>query len=205
MTTAVTKGTLRLGEVGPEISGPAGSVLTFGADGRTLTGEPVPVPPAVSPARTHVALVGDAFAPIPPGSPGNITTTALSLPYSLESDEVLDIRIDWSIVTATLPAPASSYFNATMLLEISVDGQVTWLPVQSISSVHVLLAPPNPAADAPPFVPGVPLVYELTPLGAPPTGGVVWFRASFASNAASDDTFDARGVSFSFTQAKLLG
>jgi hypothetical protein len=45
MTTAVTKGTLRLGEVGPEISGAPGTVLTFGADGRTLTGEPVPVTP----------------------------------------------------------------------------------------------------------------------------------------------------------------
>jgi hypothetical protein len=39
VTTAVTKGTLRLGEVGPEISGPPGSVLTFGPDGRTLTGQ----------------------------------------------------------------------------------------------------------------------------------------------------------------------
>jgi hypothetical protein len=42
MTGTVTKGTLRLGEVGPEISGNAGEFLAFGADGRTLQGTPAP-------------------------------------------------------------------------------------------------------------------------------------------------------------------
>lgn len=40
MTSVVTKGTLRLGEVGPIIESTPGYVLTFGADGRTLEGQP---------------------------------------------------------------------------------------------------------------------------------------------------------------------
>lgn len=36
----VTQGTLRLGEVGPQLEGEPGTVLTFGSDGRTLSGQP---------------------------------------------------------------------------------------------------------------------------------------------------------------------
>jgi hypothetical protein len=204
MTDTVANALLRQGQVGPVLAGTPGDVLTFGPDGRTVSGQAIPPPPVVSSARALLVQAGSSFAPIPPGSPGNITSTPFAVPYNLAADEVLEIAVAANIVTASLPAPASSYFNAGMSLEISTDGGATYAPVASLASAYVLLAPPNPLTDAPPRVPMPTLYYQLAPLGAPPTGNQVWFRAGFSSNAASNDSYDATDIAFSFTQAKLI-
>jgi hypothetical protein len=126
MTTAVTKGTLRLGEVGPEISGPAGSVLTFGADGRTLSGQPAANAGALSALElfgAEIVAAGDTTT----GADGPVHTAAALLGTGVAVFPAgSKLALEWiSKVAAT---GAGDVF-ATLELELSTDGGTVWTPL----------------------------------------------------------------------------
>jgi hypothetical protein len=147
MTTAVPKGTLRFGEVGPEFSGEPGSVVAFGADGRTLAGIPAAnaaalsalelfsaelVAPAGSttgadgPVHTAASLLGTGVTAFPAGS--SLALELLSLVSGdgagiVEAGLTLEVSVDGGTVWAPLPDPLVSWFTADAL-NVPVDTAV---------------------------------------------------------------------------------
>jgi hypothetical protein len=126
MTTAVTKGTLRLGEVGPEISGPAGSVLTFGENGRTLSGQPAANARQLSALELFSSEIVAAGATTT-GADGPVHTAADLLGAGVAAFPAgATLALEWiSKVAAT---GAGDVF-ATLELELSTDGGATWNPL----------------------------------------------------------------------------
>jgi hypothetical protein len=126
MTTAVTQGSLRLGEVGPEISGPPGSVLTFGPNGRTLSGKAA----AASSSTTALEKFADTIV-----APAGTTTTADG-PVHTAAD-LLGAGVAAFPAGARLAVNYSSLVSgdgagdvkSTTTLEFSLDGGATWNPV----------------------------------------------------------------------------
>jgi hypothetical protein len=89
MTGTVTKGTLRLGEVGPEIEGTPGDVLTFDTDGRTIKGTTPSAGAVLAPLRNTFWL--DALTTTTgPGLPLKASATAAAFATLVQAFAALD-------------------------------------------------------------------------------------------------------------------
>lgn len=121
MTTAVTKGTLRLGEVGPEISGPPGSVLTFGPDGRTLTGQAAGGAPLLTgPLVPAVIELSEAS----PGPSSAVVTLATLAQAGARTGVQVNGWADLNMSVDETGSPSAS--DGAILVEISWDGGSTF-------------------------------------------------------------------------------
>jgi hypothetical protein len=106
-------------------------------------------PPSLGGSSAFVKSVSTSGASLVNPSGATVHTDPFSVPYSIGLTDLLAIRMETYIVTADNPAPASSYFNYGMALEMSTDNQATWNAIAGGFYVATLLAPPLPNSDAP--------------------------------------------------------
>jgi hypothetical protein len=160
-------------------------------------------PPAASPPPAKFLLT-EASPPNPVIPGGSQASGIIIVPHTLEADEVLELEAYTLVTTGSSPSPATSYWNLTLLLEVSSDGGVVFNPVTAINYYITTSGPPDLLNDAPPNFP-VSLRFQVTPFDPAPTD--LRFRLRVDSNAASNDSLSfsgGHGVEFTLTQGKKL-
>lgn len=148
----VTQGTLRLGEVGPQLEGDPGTVLTFGSDGRTLSGMPAgggqsSTDSNSEPQETATPPLVLVLNPSPPAFGGVVVTGLLT--------------INW-----TNAESSNASVGAVVRIEGSKDGGATYTQIGEDFQVSAF----NPSTAAVQFVTiNVPVLWQDV---GPPTGAV---------------------------------
>lgn len=188
MTTAVVKGTLRLGEVGPEISGPAGSVLTFDPDGRTLRGAPA----GSSGGLSAVESLGTTIV-----APGGATTSAdgpehTALAVTGQATFPAGSKLVCNL-TSGIAGDGAGLVDATLTLEVSLDGGTTFVPQVEVARGRFTSA----GANDPLATMATALEVDLS--GAP-SFALRGIRANDAGAAASAD-FNSAVVAWAYSPA----